>query len=83
VRMGMPRGPRAWREAHERGGEGRAVGRGGDGVDVDLAGEPVGGALLGPMLLRVMCMRVRFRWGSGGLAAVDDHGVTDGERCFV
>ena len=28
-------------------------------------------------------MRAPVRWKSGGLTAVDDHGVTDRERCFV
>ena len=47
VRVGVPGGARAGREVHERGGERRRrLGRG-DGVDVDVAGEPVGGALLG------------------------------------
>src|SRR4051812_6564995 len=46
VRVGVPGGARAGREVHERGGEGgRRFGRGA-GVDVDIAGEPVGGALL-------------------------------------
>src|SRR3954454_522777 len=46
VRVGVPRGARAGGEVHERGGEGGAAGGGGDGVDVDVAGEPVRGALL-------------------------------------
>src|SRR6185295_17540168 len=46
VRVGVPGGARARREVHERGGEGRRrLGRG-DRVDVDVAGEPVGRALL-------------------------------------
>src|SRR5690242_2958190 len=47
VRVRVPRGAGAGREVHERGGEGGAAGGRGDGVDVDVAGEPVGGALLG------------------------------------
>src|SRR4051794_38222585 len=43
VRVGVPGGARAGGEVHERGAEGRATGRGGDRVDVDVAGEPVGG----------------------------------------
>ena len=46
VRVGVPGGAGARGEVHERGGERRAAGRGGDGVDVDVAGEPVGRALL-------------------------------------
>src|SRR3954452_23173554 len=46
VRVGVPGGARAGCEVHERGGERRCgLGRG-DRVDVDVAGEPVGGALL-------------------------------------
>src|SRR3954465_2774253 len=47
VRVGGPGGARAGREVHEGGGEGRGPRGRGDGVDVDVAGEPVGGALLG------------------------------------
>src|SRR2546423_15639831 len=35
------------------------------------------------MLLRVICISAPLRTGSGGLAAVDDHGMNDRERCFV
>src|SRR3954452_24241912 len=45
VRVGVPGGARAGREVHEHGGEGRCRFGRGDGVDVDVAGEPVGGAL--------------------------------------
>src|SRR4051812_8295252 len=46
VGMRVPGGARAGREVHERGREcGGRLGRG-DGVDVDVAGEPVGRALL-------------------------------------
>src|SRR3954471_5245355 len=47
VRMRMPCGARAGREMHARGGEGGGSLRRRDGVDVDVAGKPVGGALLG------------------------------------
>src|SRR3954454_2097114 len=47
VGMCVPRGPRTGREVHERRGEGRAPSWRGDGVDVDVAGEPVGRAFLG------------------------------------
>src|SRR4051794_22829558 len=47
VRVGVPGGARAGREVHECCGEGRAAGGCGDGVDVDIAGEPVGRALHG------------------------------------
>src|SRR5829696_1335389 len=46
VRVGVPRGACARGEVHERGGERRAAGRGGDGVDVDVAREPVSRPLL-------------------------------------
>src|SRR3954468_9996807 len=42
----VPGGARAGCEVHQRGGEGRRRFGRGDGVDVDVAGEPVGGALL-------------------------------------
>src|SRR4051812_28203590 len=47
VRVGVPGGARGGREVHERGGEGGRRFGGGDGVDVNVAGEPVGGDLLG------------------------------------
>ena len=47
VRVGVPGGAGAGGEVHERGGERGGAGGRGDGVDVDVAGEPVGGALLG------------------------------------
>ena len=47
VRVGVPGGARAGREVHECGGERGGAGGRGDGVDVDVAGEPVGRALLG------------------------------------
>src|SRR3954447_13535482 len=47
VGMCVPRGPRTGCEVHERRGEGRAPSWRGDGVDVDVAGEPVGRAFLG------------------------------------
>src|SRR5215207_2181408 len=47
VRVRVPSGARAGREVHGGGGEGRCPGGRGDGVDVDVAGEPVDGALLG------------------------------------
>src|SRR5215217_5330971 len=47
MRMRVPGGPGAGREVHGRGGERRGRLRRGDGVDVDVAGEPVGWALLG------------------------------------
>src|SRR3954466_3319206 len=47
VRVGVPGGARAGREVHECCGEGRAAGGCGDGVDVHIAGEPVGRALHG------------------------------------
>src|SRR5215218_6567287 len=43
-RMGVPRGPGARREVHARRAEAGGLGGGGDGVDVDVAGEPVGRA---------------------------------------
>src|SRR3954452_1955139 len=46
VRVGVPGGARAGREVHERGGEGRRRFGRGEGVDVDVAGEPVRGSLL-------------------------------------
>src|SRR3954468_13410117 len=47
MRVRMPGGPGARGEMHQGGGERRAAGRGGERVDVDVAGEPVGRALLG------------------------------------
>src|SRR3954447_1985953 len=47
VRVGVPGGAGTGREVHERGGERGGTGGRGDGVDVDVAGEPVGGTLLG------------------------------------
>src|SRR5215218_2324931 len=46
VRVRVPGSARARREVHERGGERRGAGGRGDGVDVDVAGEPVARALL-------------------------------------
>src|SRR3954454_23160906 len=46
VRVGVPGGARGGREVHERGGEGGGRFGRGDGVDVDVSGEPVGGPLL-------------------------------------
>jgi hypothetical protein len=54
--VAVPVGAGTWHEVHEVGlhAEGR---RGsGDGVNVDVAGEPVAGSLAVPMELRVMCM---------------------------
>src|SRR3954468_19179253 len=47
VRVGVPGRAGAGREVHGRGREGGGRLRGGDRVDVDVAGEPVGGTLLG------------------------------------
>lgn len=47
VGVGVPSGAGAGREVHVRGGERRAAGGCGDCVDVDVAGKPVGRALLG------------------------------------
>jgi hypothetical protein len=47
VRVGVPGGARARGEVDEGGGERRGPGRRGDGVDVDVAAEPVRGALHG------------------------------------
>src|SRR2546429_4031160 len=47
VGVGVPGGARAGREVHRGRGERRGAGWGGDGVDVDVAGEPVVGPLLG------------------------------------
>src|SRR4051812_24370286 len=46
VRVGVPGGAGARGEVHERGGERGGRLGGGDDVDVDVAGEPVGGAFL-------------------------------------
>src|SRR3954449_2664259 len=46
VGVGVPGGARAGREVHDRRGEGGGAVGGGDGVDVDVAGEPVSRALL-------------------------------------
>src|SRR4051794_13767523 len=46
VRVGVPRCPRARCEVHSRGSEGRGAGGRCDRVDVDVAREPVRGALL-------------------------------------
>src|SRR5690348_11671278 len=46
MRVGVPGGARGGGEVNERGAEGRGRLRRGYGVDVDVAGEPVGGALL-------------------------------------
>src|SRR5881398_183060 len=47
VRVGVPGRAGAGGEVHGGGGEGGGAGGRGDGVDVDVAGEPVGRALLG------------------------------------
>src|SRR3954468_21780231 len=75
VRMGVPGGAGAGREVHERGGERRGASRRGDGVDVDVAGEPVAGALLG-VGAAAGDLHETLAFGrerSGGLAAVDHH----------
>src|SRR4051812_10671299 len=96
VRVGVPGGARTGREVHERGGEGRRRFGRGDRVDVDVAREPVGGALLrldaaagdlhvgapsvGDQAALRASVSARVGTASRGLAAVDDHGVADRER---
>jgi hypothetical protein len=67
VRVGVPGGAGAGGEVHACGGECRGAGRCGDGVDVDVSGEPVRGAFWVSMLLRVICMMLS--WWSRDYAA--------------
>src|SRR3954454_11231469 len=64
VRVRVPRRPGARGEVHGGGGEGRRAGGRGDGVDVDVAAEPVGRSLLG-VDAAARDLHVVFSWLTG------------------